>query len=114
MLFVLGAEAAVVGAALVGAGAERPRQAGRLAVLVAVVVGDVRADEVLDDAVLGAALAEVAAAGADDDLGIDEAAALRAEAAGGAQKGVIAQLHPCCPPLSLVCEPRSRGLAAER
>ena len=66
----------------------------RLAQLITVVVGHVRANEILDDAVLGAALAEVDAALPDDDLGIDEPPALGAEAACRAQERVVAKLHP--------------------
>jgi len=80
VLLVLGAQAAVVGAAPVRLGAVGARQAGRLAVLVAVEVGDVGADEVFDGAVFGAALAEVDAAVANDDLRIQQPTAVRAAA----------------------------------
>jgi len=51
------------------------------------------ADQLLDDAVFGAALAEVDAAAADDDLGVHEPAALGAQAVGGPEEGVIAKVH---------------------
>ncbi len=93
MLLVFGAQAAVVGAALGGVGAKRPRHACRLAVLVAVVVGHVRTDEILDETVLRAALAEIDAAVAHDDLGINQAPAFRTQAVRGSEEDVIAQLH---------------------
>src|SRR5262249_48709442 len=69
------------------------RQAGGLAVFVAIVIGDVGADEVVEDAVLGTALAEVDALTLDDDLGVHEPAAGGAQAARAAQVGVIAEVH---------------------
>src|SRR5207247_5418906 len=110
---VFGAQAAVEGAALVGAGAEGARQPGRLAVVVTVVVGDVGADEIVEGAVLGAAFAEVDAPVLDDDLGVHDAAALRAEAAGGAEVGVVAELHGGIIPLSFSREP-CRALSGAR
>ena len=95
VLFMFGTKAAIVGAALVGAGAVGARRARRLAEFVAVVIGNVGADEVFDEAVFGAALTEVDAAVADDDLGVHQPAALGTETAGGPEEGVIADVHGC-------------------
>src|SRR5262249_24748801 len=59
----------------------------------AIVIGDVGADEIVEGAVFGAMLAEVDAAVLYHDLGVHDAAAPRAEAAGGAEVGVVAELH---------------------
>src|SRR5205085_9786487 len=93
VLLVFGTEAAVVRAAAVGGDAVAARLAGGLVELVPLVVGDIRADEVLDQPMLGAALAEVDAAVADDDLGVHEPPAVRAEALGQAAEGVVAEEH---------------------
>ena len=93
VLLVFGTQAAVIGAALVGASAEGPGQAGRLAELVAIVPGDVGADEVLDEAVLGAVLAEIDTALAGDDLGIDEPPAVGTQTSRRAEEGVVSQIH---------------------
>src|SRR5262249_42309353 len=93
VLLVLGAQAAVVRTALVRRRAVRARQAGRLAELVAVVVRDVGADEILDGAVLRTLFAEINAALADNDLRLDEPPALRTEAAGRAKKRVVTKAH---------------------
>src|SRR5262249_57323617 len=69
VLLVLRAQAAVVRAALERVGGERLRQLARDAVLHAVVLAGVAADEVLAHAVRRALLAEVDAAVARDDLG---------------------------------------------
>src|SRR5258708_5402519 len=59
VLLVLGTQATVVGAALVGFDAHEGRQLAGKAVLHAIVPADIRANEVLADAVGGASLAEV-------------------------------------------------------
>src|SRR5579872_3328463 len=89
VLLVFGAKPAVVGAALVRYGSVGARLAGRLAKLVAVIVRDIGANEILNGPVLRAALAEVDAAVAHDDLGIDEPSAAGAQAARGSEVGVI-------------------------
>src|ERR1700722_17605426 len=93
VLFVFGADAAIVGAALVWKRAVDARLASRLAELMAVIIGDVGADEVLERAVFGASFAEVDAARADNDLGLDQSPAVRAEAASRTQVSVIAHIH---------------------
>ncbi len=93
VLFVFGTKPAVVGAALVGAGAVGARRTCGLAEFAAVVVGNVGADEVFDEAVFGAALTEVDAAVADDDFGVHQATALRTKTPGGPEKGVVAHVH---------------------
>src|SRR5580700_76119 len=92
VLLMFRAEAAVVGTALIRLGSEDARQAGGLAKFMAVVVSDVRADEVVHAPVLRTLLAEVDPLAADDDLGIDKAAAGRAKAPGGPEKDVVAQV----------------------
>src|SRR5262249_45638396 len=72
---------------------EGPGQARRLTELMPVVIGHIGTDEVFENPVFGALLAKVDAAVADDDLGVDEPAAVRAQRAGGAKESVIAQLH---------------------
>ncbi len=91
VLLVLGAQAAVEGAALVRLDAELRRHLAGQAVLHLVVLRHVGADEILADAVRRAALAEVDPAPLGDDLGRHERQALRAEALGHAQKRVVAQ-----------------------
>ena len=59
---------------------------------VPIVVGDIGANEVLDQAVFGTALAEINAAVADDNLGIDESGS-SADKLRGAEIDVIANRH---------------------
>ena len=89
---MLGAEAAVVRAALVGLDAVLRRDLAGQAVLHLVVQRDVGADEVLADAVRRAALAEIDAAPLGDDLRRHQRQALGAEALRHAQERVVAQL----------------------
>src|SRR5205814_1979096 len=106
-----GAEAAVVGAAFVGAGAKRARRSSGLAEFVAIVIRHVGTDHVLDEAVFRAAFAEVDAAGADDDLGVHEPATRGAEAASGPEEGVVAQVHGAA--LGRPLAPRAAGMTAQ-
>src|SRR4051812_34372031 len=80
MLLVLGAEAAVVGAAEAGLDAKRVRNFSRQAVFGAVPPTGVGADEVFPRAVLRAALAEVNPAAALDDFRRHEREAVGAKA----------------------------------
>ena len=89
---MLGAEAAVEGAALVGLDAVPRRHLAGEAVLHLIVLRNVGADEILADAVRRAALAEVDAAPLGDDLGRHQRQAIGTEALGHAQEGVVAQL----------------------
>src|SRR5262249_28149746 len=89
VLLVLGTQTTVERAAPVACRAESLRQARGLVEVMAVEVGRVRADEVLHRAVVWAVFAEVDAVITDDDLGIHESAAVRAQAASGAAKRVI-------------------------
>jgi hypothetical protein len=93
MLLVFGTEPTVEGTSLVDRGAEGFRQAGRLAMFVPIVIGHVRAYEILLEAMLRTMLAEVDTPLADDDLGIDKSAAVGAQTAGRAEEGVIAEVH---------------------
>src|SRR5262249_19246686 len=87
------AEAAIVGTAAIRPGAVGFGDAGGLAELVPVEVGDVGTDEVFDDTVLGTAFAEPDPAGTDDDFGVDDAAACGAEAPRRPEEGVVAKVH---------------------
>src|SRR5206468_990275 len=95
VLLMIGTQPAIVRAALLDLRAVGVRLPGGLAEFVPVVIGDVRADKVLDQAVLRTLLAEVDPTISCDDLRIDDAPAMRAEAAGRAEEGVIAKVH-CC------------------
>src|SRR5207237_441123 len=86
----------------------------RLAEFVAVVIGDVGADEVVEGAVFGAALAEVDALALDDDLGVDEAPALWAQAARAAEIGVVAEVHEWLPTGVTCRRDRRRSRARSR
>jgi len=92
VLFVLRAQAAIERAAPVRPGAEDARQARRLVKFMAVIVGNVRANEVLAGAMIRAMLAEVNAIVADDDLGVHQPAADGAKTPGCSEEGVVAEM----------------------
>src|SRR5579875_354 len=71
VLFVFGTQPAVIGTAALDLGAVSMGKAGRLAQFMSIEISDIGTDKILDQAVFGAALAEVNAPVADDDLGID-------------------------------------------
>lgn len=93
MLFVFGTQAAIIRTTAFGLGAVNARHSRRLAVFVAIVISDIGANEIFDEAVFGAAFAEINAAIPDYDFGIDQAATTRTQAARGAEICVIAELH---------------------
>ena len=94
VLFVLGAEAAVVRTALVGLGSELGGNLPGDEEFGPVVPADIGADEILANSVGRAMLAKVdPAVGADHDLGGNEREALGAEALSGSQERVVAQLE---------------------
>jgi hypothetical protein len=90
---MFGAKAAVKGAAFVGSDAIGLGEASGLAEFMAIIIGDVGADEILDQAMLGTAFTKVNAALACDNLGVHQSPAMRAEATRGAEVDVIAELH---------------------
>ena len=59
----------------------------------AIIVGDIGADEILDQAMLGTAFAKVNAAVAGDNFGVHQPSAMRAEATRGTELDVITKLH---------------------
>jgi len=108
VLLVVGAQPAVGRAAPLDLGPEGLGQLARDAELVAIEPAHVRADEVVALAVLGAPLLEINAPPSLDDLGVDHPQALGAQAAGDAQKRVIAQRHRVCEPLKIEGSTSSR------
>ena len=93
VLLVFGAEAAIEGTAAVGLDAHTRRDFAGREKLAAIEPADVGADEILADAVRGAALAEVDAAVAVDDLGGDQCQTLRTQALGCAEVAIVAEVH---------------------